>query len=353
MLHDIPLDVLKYNIFPMLELRDQVYLKQVSKYLYNNLDITDLLNIEWKLKVTLTDKIISNYPKLEQLDLKFNTKVTNLVKFEYLKVLHIKYDDHMLRWGFCPDLINDHNMIYLTNLEELHISGIWTITNLNHLKKLKILIAHGSLSGISDKSIKYLENLEELRCLNNNKITDVNHLKKLKILDPADGVCDSGISELYNLEELSLIGNSTITKIGHLIKLKKLNLSAYNGKENYITDYEIKKLVNLEELDCSACYNITDLNSLTKLKKLDISWSSIGNANISDLINLEELEITGNNNVTDLSNFIKLEKLDATHNTNFIWESLFDLKNLKEIKYGWEKMPNDVFEKLKEKIILF
>ena len=81
--------------------------------------------------------------------------------------------------------------------------------------KLKSLrIAAGS--GVGNKGLSELTNIIELYASGNNKVTDINHLKNLKILHAngeSCGITDLGISSLHNLIELSAIENIKITKI--------------------------------------------------------------------------------------------------------------------------------------------
>ena len=76
------------------------------------------------------------------------------------------------------------------------------ITNINHMTKLKELVAQGSC-GINDEGINNLNNIEILYVGDNSKITNINHMTKLKELD-AQGTCgisDEGIISLNNLEK--------------------------------------------------------------------------------------------------------------------------------------------------------
>src|SRR5690606_35851300 len=67
-----------------------------------------------------------------------------------------------------------------SHLISLNLSNNSQISNVNHIKKLKILYA-GWGCGINNKGISKL-NLIELYVSYNNKITNVNHMTDLKIL---------------------------------------------------------------------------------------------------------------------------------------------------------------------------
>ena len=125
MLNGIPLDIIKYNIFPKLDLISQIRLRQVSKFFYNNLDITNLYDIHNKYNSKLMDEIIKKYPKLVKLDAWNNSKITNISHLKNLKILDAG------GWN-CG--ISDVHLIGL-NLVEL---SVWNNSRITEKMKLEL-----------------------------------------------------------------------------------------------------------------------------------------------------------------------------------------------------------------------
>ena len=122
--------------------------------------------------------------------------------------------------------INKHNtMIHITNMHD---------TDLKYLKRL------------DDKILQNYDFIVKLDARRNPNVTNVNHMKKIKVLD-ATFCCgiDDG-TKIINLEELHASRNAKITNVNHMTKLKELDVSF---------DYEINdnriKHINLEKLYAS------------------------------------------------------------------------------------------------------
>ncbi len=247
-------------------------------YVYGNENISNI-NHMTKIKVLdasyiclntifesgIDDNGIKNI-NLEELYANDNKKITNVNHMTNLKILHAGDECGIDDFGI-------KDLIYLEELyvgQHLNISGIVTgnekITNINHMKKLKILYACGEFCGLDDHGINELLNLEELYVNDNNKITNINYMKNLKRLHARykSGIDDNNIKNL-NLVELDIRGNTKIKKINHLTNLKILNAS---GIDCLIDDQDIKEFLNLEILYVHNNNKIKNINHMTKLKKL-------------------------------------------------------------------------------------
>ena len=252
---------------------------------------------------------------------------------------------------------------YLTNLEEINISGadkkqILEISKLKTIKKLQI-------SDTDDFDPKYLNgfiNLENLKILldKNSSLKDLSFLKYMKNLNKLeiigkeseiknlDDIKDSSIKELYI--EVKTIPN--IKPIGENSNLEKLTIKLpgigsvlhggndkerYNAKLDayiqYVTYYHYNKGLSREEIlkyikdnfeeenerfineyikESNNITYIKDIKELSKLKNLkELILTGVGLENIdgiSDLKNLEELNLS-NNFISNLSEILKLDKL--------------------------------------------
>jgi len=78
----------------------------------NELDITDMYNIDNKYKERLTQSIIDKYINLEKLDASNNAKITNVNHLAKLEILNAENE--------CG--INDAGIVYCVNLKSLNAS---------------------------------------------------------------------------------------------------------------------------------------------------------------------------------------------------------------------------------------
>ena len=227
---NIPLEIWKFEIFPKLDLLSQLRLRATCKYLYTNLDITDLYNIDIEYRGKLTNEILLQYPKLEKLDTRDNSKITNISYLKNLKILDASWYSG----------INDESLIGL-DLIKLNVWGNPNITKISHLKNLKKLDA-GYDSGINDESLIGLD-LVELCATSNPKITKISHLKNLKILiveGSHSGINDESLIGL-DLIELNSWWND---KISYYIKNGIKILKKKNLKNKYYNSFIIKLIIH-------------------------------------------------------------------------------------------------------------
>src|SRR5439155_556418 len=171
------LDSLKL-IFNKLDFLSQIRFRQISRFYYKNLQITDLFNIDYKYIKLLNDKILKKYPYVEF----SNASRINRIK----NINHMKNLKKLFCIGDCG--IDNKNMKNL-NLIELNVNYNSKIKNIGHMKNLKVLICEGNC-GIKNKDIKEL-NLIELDVSHNAKIKNINHMKNLRILF-CEGDCGIG-----------------------------------------------------------------------------------------------------------------------------------------------------------------
>ena len=78
-------------IFNKLDFLNQIRLKQVCKFYYNNLHIIDLYNIDYKYKKLLNDEILKNYHYIKYLDVWNNPKIKNISHMKNLKKLDCSF----------------------------------------------------------------------------------------------------------------------------------------------------------------------------------------------------------------------------------------------------------------------
>src|SRR5439155_2776860 len=105
------LDLLKL-IFNKLDFLSQIRFRQICKFYYNNLQIIDLYNIDYKYRILLNDKILKNYSYTEYLNASHMENIKNINHMKNLKILDCG-------WNFS---ISDKDIIDL-NLIELNISN--------------------------------------------------------------------------------------------------------------------------------------------------------------------------------------------------------------------------------------
>lgn len=173
----------------------------------------------------------------------------------------------------------------------------YTITDISHLKHLKVLNA-GYKSGICD--VANLINLTELHTNDHNPIKNICTLTGLRILTSCH-VNNDDIEQLTNLTELNVTLNENITNVSKLIKLKKL-YGDYSEIDNHglggltnlticcgsIHNDGIRGLTNLVTLDITCNRNITNVNTLVSLRKLYVYKGNINKNDIflTGLVNL-------------------------------------------------------------------
>lgn len=234
---DIPYDVLLL-IFNMLNIWGQLALKQTSSHLYTPsiLPITCLYNngLKYNSAKLFTNQIISQFPHLIKLDLRYN-KLVNKINLPNLKYLNISWYNHPRNSALTNDeLLKLTNLISLKACNSTIVHSLSTLTNLTHL--------------------------DINRAANNNTLI-TTHLTKLTYLSL--GSQYHSISTLTNLTSLHF--DRCVVQPGELNLLTNLTyLDAYCTNIN-----DVSTLVNLEVLDTRSS-DIQDISMLTNLEVLDI-----------------------------------------------------------------------------------
>src|SRR5437773_2674969 len=135
------LDLLKL-IFNKLDFLSQIRFRQICKFYYNNLQIIDLYNIDYKYRVILNDKILKNYSYTEYLNASHMENIKNISHMKNLKKLNCA--------SYCN--ISDEDIKDL-DLVKLYAGWNHKIKNISHMNNLKKLNCTDDCD-ISDEDIK-------------------------------------------------------------------------------------------------------------------------------------------------------------------------------------------------------
>lgn len=214
---DLPLEIWQM-ILEYTDFLDQIRLRQVCRS-FHLLSIYDFFDIPFMHKNLLTDDIIKQHPNIKYLNVGF--QITNVSHLQLLTKLVVCTNKSQ---------ISNSNISECTNLIYLDISYNQQITNLNHCKRLEVLIS-------STNSLQYINECVNLKILIipwNKYITDVNHCTQLEFLDMFDtNITDIGIKDCINLTSLDLSCYDKITDISHLTNLQKLYHGSINIKHQF------------------------------------------------------------------------------------------------------------------------
>ena len=161
------IDIL-YIITEFLTISNQINLKKINKYHYNNLKII-CFGINYYNK-TMTQEIINKFPDLRKLYMTDSLYSLNLNHLSNLSFLKID--------GLCS--IGHEDICNLKHIKYLDVSYNFNVKQLPDCD-IRILHINGKSCQISDNNIKDL-NLEELHCCFNNNITKIAHFKNLEKL---------------------------------------------------------------------------------------------------------------------------------------------------------------------------
>src|SRR3989304_383539 len=150
-----------------------INLSSSCEYLYNNIYLINLCDIEYKYLRKLTDTILKQqkYIRVRYLHAFKNSKITTIGHMRQLRELRCSRDSG----------INQDGIRELFNLEILDVTRNEKISNVNHMQKLRELRCSRD-SGINQDGIRELFNLEILDVTRNEKISNVNHMQKLREL---------------------------------------------------------------------------------------------------------------------------------------------------------------------------
>ncbi|MBS9776288.1 MAG: suppressor of fused domain protein [Fusobacterium sp.] len=279
-----------------LKFKDEVFKKAIKDLFDLNDDMTleDLEKIE---EIVFYDS--DRHEDKETFFVKLDGKIESLEDLKYfpnLKNLSLNFSD-----PDNPEIFgNLKDVVHLTKLEILNLSGSIIKGNIKLLKELKDLELL-TLTGVEIKG----------------NIKDLLEFKKLKKINMCDAKIKGTLKDLVGLD------------------LEKLVLGWTNIKGNL---EDLKDFPNLKVLDLNDCEKIKgNLSSLKNLKKLeDISLMSCDiSGNLEDLKDLKNLK------------YIDLACTDTYGNLSH----LLKLKNLKEVDLTYSCVDRDVeiVEKLKAK----
>lgn len=307
--------------------------------LKKNVCITDisslpqLRNLDLQWNTVITDIRISGLTNLKSLNLRGNRLITNkgVVNLVGLEILILSEDSP----------INDEGISNLTNLQILHIEGnnikgkgLINLTNLTNL--------HLSVSSIEDDNVSHLVNLKHLKLLD-SRITD-NTVKNLTGLTSLDLyrdriVTDEGISNLINLQTLHVNAKITDRGLVNLINLTKLDFydaGYWTQAPSPITDDELKNLLKLKDLSLDYCCNgITDkgIINLTSLQSLLLKGNDVTGGVFKELPYLINLSVHGHSSVNDndISGLTNLSSLALGWGNRISNNGIAELTNLKKL----------------------
>ena len=283
------------DIFSLLNIRSKLAIRFICHDFLENFFISDTFDIRVSMFNKLNTKMMCQLcHNIRFKSFHYSDPFKKFIDFQgtrftnYLKILYANSKDS----GF-----NDHNIRGL-DLVELHTDNNPFISDISHMKNLKILSAteHFGDCGISDWSIQGLD-LIELSVDYNNKVTNVSFMHNLRKLSASGncGVDNVGIQGL-NLIELNVGNNPKITNISFIYNLKIL----YAYENSGIDDAGIYGL-DLIELNARDNPKITNVTFMKNLKILFACGNcGIGNAGIAGL-NIKEIYPAGNSSLREAS----------------------------------------------------
>jgi len=105
------IDIYKHYIFDYLDLLSQIRLLATCWTFRNELDMTDMYNIDDKYKYRLTQTVIDKYINLKKLDISLNPKITNVNHLVELEILNAS-------GSRCR--MYDTGLVYCINLKDLN-----------------------------------------------------------------------------------------------------------------------------------------------------------------------------------------------------------------------------------------
>lgn len=275
-------------------------LKQLDlKYFHKIIDISKLIHLKkfnTHMHMQLSD--ISTLTALEELYIDGCYNVTKIPSTRLRKL--------SMAYGCGVKYITPRESKMLVDLD---ISDNLNQTNFSHLMNLTRLIANNTI--ISTDELLLLTNLKKLSISGCRNYIEVNFLSNLTSLDISDNSNVFDISKLTGLIELNLSENLRVYSISTLTNLTKLDIS----DESKITCDEIKNLTKLISLKYDGNENITSLNTLSSLTHLSCRESSIPDSGISSLIKLREFDFRYSEKITDESVklFTNLIEIDINH----------------------------------------
>lgn len=205
------------------EFIQQIRLRQVCKYFYNELYVTDFaFKIPCKYKRLLSDDILKQHKYIKYLDISLPTSGTDNGVYEL--------------YNLPANIVSDDGIKHLTSLTKLYADNNKYITDVNHLINLEELSIGGIYCGVNNEGIKNLLKIKVLDISDSN-VSKINHLKNLEILIVCGyvyGGCCGSLSNFdsddlldLNLTELYISGNNKIIKIPYMINLRLIDIGDY------------------------------------------------------------------------------------------------------------------------------
>lgn len=209
MLLMLPLEI-NDIILSYLYVKEQIRFKTVCKYL-GECQIRSILRSNTSKPVDrLTEKNLTNFVSLEELELTNNRCVENINFLVNLRILRIN--------GIC--CIPSSAIYQLKNLVELNCNYNYNITCLPPSPNILILLAAYPCK-IGDEHVSKL-NLRKLDCSQNLNITKIKHFKLLRCLtiDKKSGISQEELNLCTSIEMLSVVENHDIKNIDGLKNIK-------------------------------------------------------------------------------------------------------------------------------------
>ncbi len=221
----------------------------------SNLTLLEIFGISNK-----ADFDFNSYPQLQELSIancKFDgSKIDKLLKLEKLSLLNLKYvstNYYLTSFSKLTQLILkfdhvfDPNAISIPSLKKLEIVGDMMLDH--HLSKLTNL---EDLSIYSNKRISKIELLTKLTRLESGdcmvrQFKNTGSVVKLKVKK----LSQNSITDFLNLRTLIVYSNSTLVNLNHLSNLEYLHLDQCT-----ISNNGISRLTNLKNLSTFVCWNI-------------------------------------------------------------------------------------------------
>jgi hypothetical protein len=197
--------------------------------------------------------------EVEGLRIRKKIKLKHLIEFSNLKWLSIN--------GFNEPI----DLSYLSNLENLVLCVNKKVTNLNALKKLKILELRGDY-GDDLTNIQEMESLEKVQLLWSKvkSLKGIGHLKQLR---------DIQVESRYLVD---------LGDINHCENLKKIDITNAPHLNGYHVFSSLKKIKKINLYDAGSINNLKFLNELPNLRYFNFSGTNVLDGDLNPCINVKD-----------------------------------------------------------------
>lgn len=259
-------------------------------------------------------------------------------------------------------------LMNLPNLEWVDVSGN-QLTDIRPLMGIeKLIYIDASDNNINSTSpVSMMNGVEELY-LDGNPIRDFSGLRKVKSLKVL-GLGDTGLTDgdLEYLEKLTLLTNLNIEDNPNIsgeavdqLQSKLATCSISHSELAYNIDVDGHTVSSdATELDLSGTgiSDLTGLAKLSSLEKVDLSRNSISNIYILEFTNsrktIRELNLSGNliEDITPLASLQAIEVLDLSNNMISSETPLMNLKSLKTLYLGGNKLSELQIDNLQNALL--